>query len=74
MTIGKSALKKTEAERTKDLLHLVKEKVAAMSTGTHFEVLGLHWTCTDREIEPAYKKRKLEFTKYSENPDRASSD
>jgi len=70
MAIGKSALKKTDAERTKDLLLLIKEKLSTMTAGSYFEVLGLHWTCTDREIEPAYKKKKLEFAKYSENSER----
>ena len=67
MVVGRAAHKKTESEKNEEILSGLKDKIANMTSGNEFEVLGLHWTCIDREIEPAYKKKKREFVALKES-------
>jgi hypothetical protein len=69
MTAGKSAQEKTEEEKASETLQLLKDKVNTLAEGDLFEVLSLHWSCVDREIEPAFrtKIRELRAFKDSQN-------
>ena len=67
MTAGKSAQKKTAEEKTTETLQSLKDKVRIMAKGDLFEVLGLHWSCIDREIEPAFRTKMREFRVFKDS-------
>ena len=69
LEFGRAATDKTAAERDDELIESLTERVKGMEEGSHFDVLGLHWSCVDKEIAKSYatSKKELETLKKTEN-------
>lgn len=60
---GDAAAERTQEEIDGEVIAGLDETLTEMREGDHFDVLGVHWTSTDRAIPTAYKKRIAKFEK-----------
>ena len=55
---------------SQDVLEWLDQMEMIIEKRSHFEVLGLHWICTNQEIEPAFQKQKQNIESLQQKVDR----